>query len=104
VSLCRANVIVMRPAKSVYETPAVYTGNALQSGYVSEANQKAISNSAAVLALPVGRGAVVALADDVNFRGFWYGGNRIFFNAIFHGRTIREIRAGDDLDDDAHAH
>jgi hypothetical protein len=38
---------------------------------------------------------VVALPDDPNFRGFWYGGNRVFFNAVFFGKTIRPIRTGD---------
>lgn len=105
LSVVRKNTIVLRPAKSPYETPAVYPAKPLQAGFASEANQAAIANSAAIVALPTGRGAVVALADDPNFRGFWYGGNRVFFNAIFMGRAIRPVRAGDDFEEeDAHAH
>lgn len=106
LSVMRSNTMLLRPAKSPYETPAVYTARPLQAGFVSEANQKAIANTAAVVALPAGRGAVVAMPDDPNFRGFWYGGNRVFFNAVFHGRAIRPVRAGDDYeeDDDAHTH
>jgi len=103
LSLCRAGTLVFKPAKSPYETPIVYTAKPLQSGYASAANQERIAGSAAALALPSGRGAVVALADDVNFRGFWYGGNRVFFNAIFYGDAIRAIRAGEE-GDDAHSH
>jgi hypothetical protein len=100
LTLCRKNTLLLKPAKSAYDTAAVYTANPLQSGYASEANQKAIANSAAIVALPTGRGAVVAMPDDPNFRGFWYGGNRVFFNAVFYGRTIRPGGGGGDLDDD----
>jgi hypothetical protein len=95
LSVIRTSSAVLKPAKSPYETPAVYTAQPLQAGYVSRGNLARIANSAAIVALPLGRGAVVALADDPNFRGFWYGGNRVFFNAVFFGRTIRPIRTGD---------
>ena len=105
LSLFRKNTIVLKPAKSAYETPIVYTAKPLQGGFASAENVAKIADTAAVVALPVGRGAVVAMPDDPNFRGFWYGANRVFFNAVFYGRAIREIRAGDDFDDeDAHAH
>jgi hypothetical protein len=95
LSLCRANTIILRPSKSPYETPAVYTANPLQSGYASEANQRQIAESAAAVALPIGRGVVIALPDDPNFRGFWYGGNRLFFNALFFGSAIEAVRSGE---------
>ncbi len=103
VSFLRKNGIFLKPAKSPYETPAAYTAKPLQSGFISEANQAALANTAAIVALPVGRGVVVAMPDDPNFRGFWYGGNRVFFNAIFYGSAIRPPGTGDG-DDDAHAH
>jgi len=103
LSLFRKNTIILKPAKSAYETPVVYTAQPLQSGFASRENIALIANSAAVVALPTGRGAVVAMPDDPNFRGFWYGGNRVFFNAIFYGRAIKAIRAGDD-GAEAHAH
>ncbi len=93
LAFCRTNTIILKPAKSPYETPAVYTTAPLRSGYASEDNQKLIANSAAVVALASGRGAMVALPDDPNFRGFWYGGNRVFFNALFYGRAITAIRS-----------
>jgi hypothetical protein len=93
LAFCRANRILLKPAKSPYETPAVYTADPLRSGYANEANQQLIANSAAVLALTSGKGVVVALPDDPNFRGFWYGGNRVFFNALFYGRAIQAIRS-----------
>jgi len=100
LSLLRKNTILLKPAKSPYETPVVYTAKPLQAGFASEANQQAIAHTAAVVALATGRGAVVAMPDDPNFRGFWYGGNRVFFNALFYGRAIRAVRAGDDFDEE----
>lgn len=100
--LCRANMICMKPAKSAYETPAIYTSSPLLSGYISKENQEKIANTSAVLALTSGRGRVVAMADDPNYRGFWYGGNRVFFNAIFYGNAIQTIETYDDKD--AHSH
>jgi hypothetical protein len=93
LALCRTHTIILKLAKSPYETPAVYTANPLLAGYASEINQKSIANSAAAVALAVGQGAVVALPDDPNFRGLWHGGQRLFFNAVFHGRAIKPIRA-----------
>ena len=95
VAFCRTNLLLLKPAKSPYETPAVYTTKPLRSGYASEANQELIANSAAVVALTNGKGVVVAMPDDPNFRGFWYGGNRVFFNALFYGRAIKTIRSSD---------
>ncbi|MEQ8574336.1 MAG: hypothetical protein RIB63_09750 [Fulvivirga sp.] len=36
----------------------------------------------------VGRGRVVMFADNPNFRGSWYGTNRLFLNALFLGNHI----------------
>ena len=37
----------------------------------------------------VGRGRVIAFAEDVNFRGFWRGANRLFLNAVVVGPSGR---------------
>ena len=36
----------------------------------------------------MGRGRVVMFADNPNFRGAWYGTNKLFLNAIFFGNLI----------------
>ena len=43
--------------------------------------------------------------DNPNFRGYWFGGNKVFFNALLFGKAIRPVRAvlGDEAEDeDAH--
>lgn len=87
--LLRKNSVYLAAVKSPHATPAVYAAEPLLAGYVSVANQKRLAGGAAVVAQPVGAGLVVAMPDDPNSRGFWYGGNRVFLNAIFYGRTVR---------------
>ena len=47
---------------------------------------------AGVIATPNGSGVVVLMTDNPNFRGYWYGGNKLFLNAIFFGPVIRPVR------------
>ena len=78
----------LKPTKNPYATPLVYTENPLLNGYISNENLKAISNSAAVIVNRTGGGRVICLADNTNFRAFWYGTNRLLMNAVFFGHTI----------------
>lgn len=71
-----------------YATPVVYNENPLISGYISKKNQENLSNAAAVIVSGTGRGKVICLADNPNFRAFWYGTNRIFLNAVFFSPII----------------
>jgi hypothetical protein len=58
------------------------------SGYVSKANLKQISNSAAIVVSRVGAGRVVLFADDPNFRHYWHGTARLFTNALLLGPLL----------------
>ena len=86
--LFRNHNLVMEKSKNVYANPFVYTENPLLSGYVSEENLQRFKNSPAVTVSNVGRGKVITLADNPNFRAFWYGTNKIFMNALFFGKAI----------------
>lgn len=48
-----------------------------------------LSGSVFVYEERVGRGRVIAFAEDVNFRGFWRGANRLFLNAVVVGPSGR---------------
>ena len=78
----------MEPAQNVFATPLVHPASPLLSGYVNEQNLQRIKNSAVVVVSGQGSGRVICFADNPNFRGFWYGTNRLFANAIFFGHTI----------------
>jgi len=57
-------------------------------GYISKQNLKAVGGSAAAVVTRLGRGRVISLSDNPNFRAFWYGTNKLFLNAIFFGHII----------------
>ncbi len=71
-----------------YATPLTYTNNPVMSGYISSKNLKTLKNSAAITVNRLGRGRVISMVPNPNFRAFWYGTNKLFANAIFFGNTI----------------
>ncbi len=84
----RRGTLFLEPAKNPYATPLVYTSAPLLSGYISKKNLETLSNSASIVVSGMGRGKVINMADNTNFRAFWYGTNKLFANAIFFGNII----------------
>ncbi|WP_310396386.1 M14 family zinc carboxypeptidase [Hymenobacter sp.] len=84
----RNGTTFLRPSRNPYATVAQYTAQPLVSGYVSKANLRQISNSAAVVVSKVGAGRVVLFADDPNFRHYWHGTSRLFVNALLLGPLL----------------
>ncbi|WP_113923768.1 M14 family metallopeptidase [Cognataquiflexum aquatile] len=85
----RGDNLFMVPAENAYANPMVYTANPLASGYIHPSNLEHIKNSGAIRVSGVGRGRVIGFVDNPNFRGFWFGTNKLFMNAIFFGQTIQ---------------
>ena len=85
----RNNTVFLEPARNVYSTPVLYDANPLISGYVSDENLKTLSSSASTVVKSLGRGRVILMADNPNFRAFWYGTNRLFLNGVFFGPLVR---------------
>ncbi len=88
LSVYRNHTIFLSPGKNPYSTVAKYSSNPLLGGYISNENLDKVKNSASVLVTSEGRGRVILMVDNPNFRGFWYGTNRLFFNGIFFGNLI----------------
>ncbi|MCR9286946.1 M14 family zinc carboxypeptidase [Saprospiraceae bacterium] len=84
----RRGTLFFKPSKNAYATPSIYTNDPLLSGYISSKNSQSIRNSAGVIVSGTGSGKTICLADNPNFRAFWYGTNKLFANAIFFGNTI----------------
>jgi hypothetical protein len=84
----RDHRIFLPPTDNPYSTVARYTAEPLLSGYVSAENLDRIRRSASLMVDNVGEGRVVLFVDNPNFRGMWYGTNKLFFNALFFGNTI----------------
>ncbi|MFB3105857.1 MAG: hypothetical protein ACE1ZA_13185 [Pseudomonadales bacterium] len=86
----RNNTVFLQPTENPYSTPVVYDSHPLLSGYVSPKNLDLLSGSASVVVRSRGRGRVVLMAENPNFRGFWFGTNRLFLNALFFAPITRE--------------
>jgi len=87
---------ILEPDASPYQTVSSYTKNPLISGYVSPENLTLMGGSAAVISEGMGRGSVTVILDDPNFRGFWYGTNKILLNGLFFSSMISPDQAGGD--------
>ena len=90
IPVYRNSNVWLAPSKSPYSTVASYTENPHIDGFITNENiENFMKKSASLIVSPVGRGRVVMFADNPNFRGSWYGTNRLFLNAVFLGQQIR---------------
>ena len=79
----RNSTIFLNPDTQSYNNPIVYSQNPLLSGYISRENLDLIKGSSVVKIKENGKGKIIYLTDNTNFRAFWYGTNKILMNAIF---------------------
>ncbi|TVR61933.1 MAG: zinc carboxypeptidase [Gemmatimonadales bacterium] len=88
LAVWRDHEFIVPPSANPFSTPVQLTEDPHLSGYISPRNLDRIRGSASALTDGIGSGTVVLLLDNPNFRGYWYGTNRLFLNAIFFGRHI----------------
>lgn len=86
--LFRTGETFYEPSEVPGANVARYTDQPLLSGYLSTARQKQAPASAAVVAQRYGRGRVILIMDNPNFRAFWLGSSRLFLNAICLGAAF----------------
>jgi len=84
----RNHNIFLEPTKNPFSTVAKCTANPWLSGYVHKSNLEKIKNSPSLAVSSVGQGRAILMLDDPNFRAYWYGTNKLFFNAVFFGSQI----------------
>jgi hypothetical protein len=83
------NTVFLAPSSNPYATVAKYTKDPHIDGFISNQNLEVyLKPSASLLVSPIGRGRAVLFADNPNFRGAWYGTNKLFLNALFFGNRI----------------
>lgn len=83
------NNVWLAPSKNEYNTVAKYTRDPHIDGFISNENlEDNLKPSASLVVSKVGRGRAILFADNPNFRGSWYGTNKLFFNALFFGNLI----------------
>lgn len=88
VSVYRNGNTFLKPGKNPYTRVALYTSKPLIGGYVHPSTLEKIADSAAILLSGDGQGRVILFSDNPNFRGTWYGTNKLFLNALFFGPVI----------------
>ena len=89
IPVYKNNTVFLAPSRNEYSTVIKYARNPHIDGYISPKNmEENIRPSASLVVSKLGRGRVVLFADNPNFRGSWYGTNRLFLNALFLGDKI----------------
>ncbi len=86
-SFRRGNTMV-QPSGNLFSNPGRYTDTPLLSGFISKENLEAIKGTSTIRVSAMGRGRIVSLVDNPNFRAFWYGTNKLMMNGIFFGRIV----------------
>ncbi len=88
LSVFRNTELFLEPSSNPYLNPVKYTKDPLLAGYISPQNLSTLSGSAAVQVSSLGRGNIIMLVDNPNFRAFWWGTNKLFANSIFFGSVM----------------
>ena len=89
IPVYKNNNVFINKTKDHYSSVGVYSKDPHIDGYISEKNLKNnFKNTASLIVSRLSSGRVVMFADNPNFRGSWYGTNKLFLNAIFFGNNI----------------
>ena len=89
ISVFKANNLFMDRNNNPYASPVKFTANPLQSGYMHASNKDKLKDGAVINIDQLGKGNIISMAENLNFRAFWLGTSKIFMNAIFFGNQIR---------------
>lgn len=88
LSVFKTGTMVAELTKNPYDSPFRFTQDPLQSGFCSDENHERIKGAAFISTHKIGNGIVISIMDNTNFRGIWYGTNKVFANAVFFGKII----------------
>ncbi len=88
LAVWRDHSILHPPSANPYSSPVRLTEDPHLSGYISDRNLERLRGTASAVTDGLGSGTVVLFLDNPNFRGYWYGTNRLFLNAIYFGSHI----------------
>jgi hypothetical protein len=88
IPVFKSGLLFMEPSKSAFGNPAIFTAQPLISGYITKGSLEKLKNSSMVGFTPIGQGRVIGFTENLTFRAFWFGTNRMLMNAIFLGPTL----------------
>jgi len=75
--------MVLQVNDNPFEDIAIYTEKPLVAGYSADAMQDLIKHSAAIVAVKRQQGIIIGFVDNMHFRGYWDGTNKLTANALF---------------------
>lgn len=84
----RSTEIFIKPDSLSFNNPIKYSKNPLLSGYISKPNLEILKETVPFQVKSLGSGRVIVFTDNTNFRGFWYGTNKLLMNAVFFAKEM----------------
>jgi hypothetical protein len=88
IPMFKSNNLYMEKAKGAYANPLTYGNNSIVSGYISTANTPKLKQTSGIGISVQGKGRVIGFTENLAFRAFWFGSNKMAMNAIFYGGLI----------------
>lgn len=88
MALFKNGTVFLEPSENAYVNVVRYREDPVLSGFVSEDLSEKLDGKAAVIAERVGGGLVVRFAENPNFRGYWYGSNKLYLNALYFSQLV----------------
>jgi hypothetical protein len=86
--LFKTSNMIMKQSDNVFNEVATYTDKPLVAGYTADELQSMISETSAIVVKPIGRGVVIGFVDNIHFRGYWDGTNKLMSNSLFMSPLI----------------
>ena len=89
VPVYRNSTVWIKPSKNPYSNVGLYTEDPHIDGFITDRNMETLKKSASIIVSKISSGRVILFAENPNFRGSWYGTNKLFLNGLFFGDKIR---------------
>jgi hypothetical protein len=84
----RNTSIIIEPNKNSFNNPILYTKTPLLSGYISKQKLELLKETVPFQSIKKGNGNIIVFTDNTNFRAFWLGTEKLFWNAIFFSKLM----------------
>jgi len=84
----RTSTLFLESSENSYDNPISYSKTPLISGYISKENLELIKGSVPFNATRKGSGRILSFTDNTNFRAFWFGTEKIFWNSLFFSKIM----------------
>ncbi|GAB3000910.1 M14 family metallopeptidase [Psychrosphaera aestuarii] len=89
IPLFKNRTDLMLETKVPFSGVASYTETPLLSGYADNTNVEKIAGASSLVSQTMGRGVVIGMTDNPNFRAIMYGSSRLFVNILFLAPAVR---------------